>query len=196
AHHSLHRSFFEAKGFYTSFAGLVAVAGGIVLIPHAPLGLITVAVQALAGVLLPSAAVFLLLLCNDRAVLGPWVNRLWLNAVTTLVIGVLLVMSLILVVTTVFPGTDVTVLALALGALLFATLGVAAVSVARGRSGAATAPAVPRAHRESWRMPPLALLGRPEWSRGRVLAMRALSGYLVVAVLLLLVKAVQLGSTH
>jgi Mn2+/Fe2+ NRAMP family transporter len=196
AHHSLHRSFFEAKGFYTSFAGLVAVAGGIVLIPHAPLGLITVAVQALAGVLLPSAAVFLLLLCNDRAVLGPWVNRLWLNAVTTLVIGVLLVMSLILVVTTVFPGTDVTVLALALGALLFATLGVAAVSVARGRPGAATAPAVPRAHRESWRMPPLALLGRPEWSRGRVLAMRALSGYLVVAVLLLLVKAVQLGSTH
>ncbi|MGP8208834.1 MAG: NRAMP family divalent metal transporter [Acidimicrobiales bacterium] len=196
AHHSLHRSFFEAKGFYTSFAGLAAVAAGIVLIPHAPLGLITVGVQALAGVLLPSAAVFLLLLCNDKAVLGPWVNRLWLNAVTTLVIGVLLVMSLILVVTTVFPGTDVTLLALVLGGLLLAALGVAAVSVARGRPSATTASAVPRAHRESWRMPPLALLGRPEWSRGRVLAMRALSGYLVVAVLLLLVKAVQLGSTH
>jgi hypothetical protein len=45
-------------------------------------------------------------------------------------------------------------------------------------------------------MPPLALLGRPEWSRVRVLTMRALSGYLVVAVALLLVKAVELGSTH
>ena len=45
-------------------------------------------------------------------------------------------------------------------------------------------------------MPPLALLGRPEWSRGRTLAMRALSVYLAVAVVLLLVKAVQLGSTH
>jgi len=45
-------------------------------------------------------------------------------------------------------------------------------------------------------MPPLALLGRPEWSRGRVLAMRAMSGYLVIAVLLLLVKAIELGSTH
>ncbi len=45
------------------------------LIPGAPLGLITTSVQALAGVLLPSATVFLLLLCNDREVLGPWVER-------------------------------------------------------------------------------------------------------------------------
>ena len=44
------------------------------LIPGAPLGVITLAVQALAGVLLPSASVFLLLLCNDREVLGPWRN--------------------------------------------------------------------------------------------------------------------------
>ena len=50
------------------------IAGGIVLIPNAPLGLMTLAVQALAGLLLPSATVFLVLLCNDRDVLGPWVN--------------------------------------------------------------------------------------------------------------------------
>ena len=105
--HSLHRNFFQAKGFYASFALLVAFAAAIVLIPGAPLGVITVAVQALAGVLLPSASVFLLLLCNDREVLGPWVNRPWLNAVATFIIGVLLVMSLILVATTVFPNIDV-----------------------------------------------------------------------------------------
>ena len=51
-----------------------AIAAAIVLIPGAPLGTITTAVQALAGVLLPSATVFLLLLCNDKAVLGPWTN--------------------------------------------------------------------------------------------------------------------------
>ena len=197
AHHSLHRTFFQAKGFYASFAGLVAVAAAIVLVPHAPLGLITVGVQALAGVLLPSAAVFLLLLCNDTAVLGPWVNKLWLNAVTTLIIGVLLVMSLILVVTTALPTINVTVLALVLGGALFASLGAAGITLALRRAGGAAAtPALPRAHREGWRMPPLALLGRPEWSRSRTLAMRALSVYLAVAVVLLLVKAVQLGSTH
>ena len=50
-------------------------------IPRAPLGLITTGVQALAGVLLPSATVFLLLLCNDKEVLGPWVNGPILNIV-------------------------------------------------------------------------------------------------------------------
>ncbi|MHB8451994.1 MAG: NRAMP family divalent metal transporter, partial [Mycobacteriales bacterium] len=55
--HSLHRGFREAKQFYLSYAAMVAAAGGIVLIPGAPLGLITTSVQALAGLLLPSASV-------------------------------------------------------------------------------------------------------------------------------------------
>ncbi len=154
--------------------------------------MITVAVQALAGVLLPSAAVFLLLLCNDRQVLGPWVNRPWLNALATLIIGVLLVMSLILVVTTVFPHVDVAALMLAMGGCLLAALGIAGVGYARRRPSGPVAPSDER--RETWRMPPLALLERPVWSRGRVATMWALRGYLVVAIVLLLVKAVQLGA--
>ncbi len=77
--HSLNRRVRDAKFFYATFTGIVALAATIVLIPGAPLGVITTAVQALAGILLPSATVFLLLLCNDKAVLGPWVNRPWLN---------------------------------------------------------------------------------------------------------------------
>ena len=42
-------------------------------------------------------------------------------------------------------------------------------------------------------MPPLNLLTRPKWSRGRLFGMWALRGYLIVAVVLLLVKAIQLG---
>ena len=56
------------------------------LTPGAPLGLLTNAVQTLAGVLLPSATVFLLLLCNDKAVLGPWVNTRGMNLFTGAVI--------------------------------------------------------------------------------------------------------------
>ena len=178
ARHSLHRSFFQAKAFYASYAGLMALAAAIVLIPGAPLGVITVAVQALAGVLLPSASVFLLLLCNDREVLGPWVNRPWLNALATLIIGVLLIMSLILVATTVFPNIDVGVLSLFLGGALLLGLAVSGVlySMRLHARPAEQVVAVPRAHRDSWRMPPLALLGRPEWSRGRTIAMWA-SGF-------------------
>ena len=55
--HSLHRAPRDAVGFYAVYVGLIAVAAAIVLTPGAPLGLLTNAVQTLAGVLLPSATV-------------------------------------------------------------------------------------------------------------------------------------------
>ena len=73
-HHSLHRPPQRGQVLLRQLRRDRRGRRGIVLIPGAPLGVITVAVQALAGVLLPSASVFLLLLCNDRQVLGPWVN--------------------------------------------------------------------------------------------------------------------------
>ena len=88
------------------------------LIPGAPLGVITTGVQALAGVLLPSATVFLLLLCNDKEVLGPWVNRPWLNVVAGVIVSILLMMSFVLMVTTLFSSINVNVLALVLGGIL------------------------------------------------------------------------------
>jgi Mn2+/Fe2+ NRAMP family transporter len=194
ARHSLHRSFFQAKGFYASFSLLVALAAGIVLIPGAPLGVITVAVQALAGVLLPSASVFLLLLCNDREVLGPWINKPWLNALATLIISVLLILSLILVVTTVFTNINVPLLLAGLGGLTVIGLVIAGVMWARRIAHRDPIPAEQLARRDTWRMPPLSLLGRPPWSRGRIITMWGLRVYLVIAVVLLLVKAVQLGS--
>src|SRR5262249_4955726 len=102
--HSLHRKFGDAKAFYLSYTLVVVLAAGIVLVPGAPLGLLTTAVQALAGVLLPSASVFLLLLCNDPQVLGPWTNTRWLNVVAGIIIGLLLTLSGTLVITTLFPS--------------------------------------------------------------------------------------------
>ena len=193
ARHSLHRSWREAKAFYGAFAAMVALAAVLVIIPGAPLGLITTGVQALAGVLLPSATVFLLLLCNDKAVLGPWVNRLWLNVVATVIVSVLLALSLILMTTTLFPHLDVKRLTLAFGVVLAVVLGVGAVLVVRGRRRRTPEPPVSRETRANWRMPPFTLLDRPKWSRGRLIGMYLLRAYLVVAVLLLLVKAVELA---
>ena len=203
--HSLHRSFADAKQFYVLFSGQVVLAAGIVLIPRAPLGLITTSVQALAGVLLPSATVFLLLLCNDKEVLGPWVNRPWLNILAGFIVAVLLALSLILMATTVLPNLNVDSLALVLGSIIvagFIVMGVylllpAQQAKRRARvRRAAIATAEHKVRRETWRMPQLALLERPVWSRGRTSAMWALRLYLVAAVLLLIVKAVQLGTTH
>ena len=195
-HSSLHRKFADAKLFYGIFAAMIVAAAGIVLIPGAPLGVITEAVQALAGVLLPSASVFLLLLCNDREVLGPWRNPLWLNALASVIVATLVLLSLILMATTVFPNINVTAVTLVGGIALAAGLLAFGFVTLRSRRGAAavtvieTGPTIPK---EQWTMAPLALLGRPQWSTGRKLAMLTLRGYLVVSVILLIVKAVQLG---
>ena len=195
--HSLNRSFRDAKQFYLSYTVLVVVAAGIVLIPHAPLGLITTSVQALAGVLLPSASVFLLLLCNDPEVLGPWVNPRWLNILATIIIGVLLTLSGTLVVSTVFPGLNVADVAGALAVALVVAGGGAGLWLERlQRSGRLPGPLpvqMSEQERRSWRMPPLALLQPVDWSPGIKLGVLLLRGYLVVSVVLLAVKAVQLG---
>jgi len=193
AHHSLHRSWKDAKFFYGVFTGMVVLAAGIVIIPGAPLGVITTGVQALAGVLLPSATVFLLLLCNDKEVLGPWVNRPWLNVLASLIVAILLLMSLVLMATTLFSQINVTLLSEALGVLLVAVFVVAGVVMVRNRSKRPPPPVVPMEKRATWRMPPLNLLERPTWSRGRLVGMYLLRIYLVVAVLLLLVKAIELA---
>ena len=102
--HSLHRGVGQAKGFYALYAALIGGAAVIVLLPGSPLGLITEGVQVLAGVLLPAATVFLLMLCNDRAVLGPWVNSPKTNAFTGAVIAALITLSVVLVASVMFPA--------------------------------------------------------------------------------------------
>jgi NRAMP (natural resistance-associated macrophage protein)-like metal ion transporter len=192
--HSLNRGIRDAKVFYASFTLMVAFAAGIVLIPGAPLGLITTSVQALAGVLLPSATVFLLLLCNDREVLGPWSNPPWLNAIASVIIAVLVELSLILMASTLFPSIDVTRLFEYLSLGTAAALLVAGAYTLRQRAAQPSiASDEPVVERSTWTMPPLALLERPVWSPGRKAAMLVLRGYLLVAMILLVVKTVQLA---
>jgi Mn2+/Fe2+ NRAMP family transporter len=193
---SLHRSFADAKTFYGIFAGLIVGAAAIVLIPGAPLGVITLAVQALAGVLLPSASVFLLMLCNDREVLGPWRNKPWLNAMASVIVATLVLLSLILMATTLFPSINVTAVSLIGGVVLAIGLvgfGFTSWRSNRGAAAVTVTAAEAAIPREQWTMPPLALLARPTWSTGRKLAMLTLRGYLVISVILLIVKAVQLA---
>ena len=192
--HSLHRGFREAKSFYGLYAGMVVAGAAIVLAADDRLlSLITVAVQALAGVLLPSASVFLVLLCNDTEVLGPWVNKPWLNIVATLIVSVLLELSLILIVSTLFPSIDVTTLLLVLSSVVVVVVGAAAVLIMRNP---ARAPDIAPEEKANWRMPALALLQSPRWSLGRRAVLLAMQAYLGIAVLLLIVKAVQLAVGH
>ncbi|HXK07981.1 MAG TPA: Nramp family divalent metal transporter [Verrucomicrobiae bacterium] len=94
--HSLQLPIRKAGGFYSVYLLCVAAAAGLVLIPGAPLQLIILSVQVLAGVMLPSAIIFLQLLLNDKELLGNYANKPWNNAVNWTIIIVLFALSLIL----------------------------------------------------------------------------------------------------
>jgi Mn2+/Fe2+ NRAMP family transporter len=203
--HSLHRGVGQAKGFYALYAALICVAAAVVLIPGSPLGLFTEGVQVLAGVLLPAATVFLLMLCNDKAVLGPWVNTAKTNAFTGAVITVLISLSVVLTASVMFPGIG----AAAIFAIMAACAGLAVVigggALVHGRlrrraaGGAALVAAgddlagddVATADKLSWRMPPLSELPAPAIRGARRIGLIGLRCYLAIAMIMVVVKIVQ-----
>lgn len=199
--HSLHRGVTDAKGFYVVYFAIIAVAAVLVLIPGAPLGLLTEAVQTLAGVLLPSATVFLLLLCNDKAVLGPWVNSFKLNVFTGAVIWVLVMLSIILTASVMYPDmSGTTIVDILVGGTLLALVPAVATLVVRSvrRSttphvNAAAEPAWSDNARATWRMPPLDTLPAPNLTLSKRIWMGVLRGYLVIAVALVITKVVQVA---
>jgi len=78
---SLNARCLDAKRFYGLYAGMVVVAAGVVLIPHLPLIRITLWVEAFNAFVLPIVLGFLLVLSNDKRILGRRVNSLPGNVV-------------------------------------------------------------------------------------------------------------------
>jgi Mn2+/Fe2+ NRAMP family transporter len=103
--HSLHKKMREAPGFYATYIACVGAAAAIVLIPHVPLQLVIISVQVFAGLILPSAIIFLQLLLNDREQLGErWVNKPWNNYINWTIIIVLFALSLLLAAQVMLPN--------------------------------------------------------------------------------------------
>jgi len=200
--HSLHRGVRGAKGFYALYAALISVAATIVLLPGSPLGLITEGVQVLAGVLLPAATVFLLMLCNDKAVLGPWVNGRRTNAFTAVVITALITLSVVLTASVIFPAITGTQIVVIMAACATAAVGAGGWLLVRGRRS--RAPAVGGdtvrgdavVNRMTWRMPPLSELPTPKITGARRVGLIGLRGYLAIALIMVIVKVILLAIAH
>ena len=153
--------------------------------------------QVLAGVLLPSASVFLLLLCNDKAVLGPWVNGRKLNMLTGTIVWVLVLLSVILTASVLFPDiTGAQIVGVLVGGLAVGMcVGTFLLVQRRRRRDVVTVTdalaEVP--NRETWRMPALQRLERPTMSMQRKVGLFALRAYLAVAFVLVIVKIVEVA---
>jgi NRAMP (natural resistance-associated macrophage protein)-like metal ion transporter len=102
--HSLNKGVKDAPWFYVIYLAMLGGAGAVVMIPHAPLIEITMAVQVVAVTLLPPSLIFLILLLNDKGVMGEYVNTGWQNFANTTITVFVILMSTLFGVSVLFPS--------------------------------------------------------------------------------------------
>ncbi len=103
--HSLNRKVRERPWFYVIYVAALITAAGVVLIPKAPLVLITLFVQVVAVTLLPAALVFLVLLLNDKNLMSErFRNTRLQNVIVTVIVVVIIVLSTLYAISAIFPG--------------------------------------------------------------------------------------------
>jgi Mn2+/Fe2+ NRAMP family transporter len=102
--HSLNNKIKDAPWFYAIYFLTLIAAGIVVLIPRAPLVLITLFVQVIAVTLLPAALVFLILLLNDEKMMGKYKNTLLQNIITTTIVLGIIVLSTLYAISAIFPS--------------------------------------------------------------------------------------------
>jgi Mn2+/Fe2+ NRAMP family transporter len=101
--HSLNRPLRDAWPFYLTLLGSACAAAALVLIPRFPLEFIILTVNVIAVLAMPPALAFLLLLVNDRDVMGEHVNGFWANLAGVTVTILLVCAGIGFGLATVFP---------------------------------------------------------------------------------------------
>jgi Mn2+/Fe2+ NRAMP family transporter len=102
--HSLNNKIREAPWFYGAYFFALITAGIVVLIPGAPLVLITLFVQVVAVTLLPAALVFLILLLNNDEIMGKYKNTLLQNIISWGTVILIIILSTLYGISVLFPG--------------------------------------------------------------------------------------------
>jgi len=90
----LDKRFDEAPAFYWLYTALIVLGAGVVLIPHFPLFRVMVLSQVANGVLLPFVLIFVLLLINDRELMGKYTNSRWYNVVSWMTVGIMIALTI------------------------------------------------------------------------------------------------------
>ena len=101
--HSLNNKIKEAGWFYAFYFFTLITAGLVVLIPKAPLILITLFVQVIAVTLLPAALVFLILLLNNEEIMGKYKNTLSQNIINITIVVLIIILSTLYGLSALFP---------------------------------------------------------------------------------------------
>ena len=88
----------EAKEFYILYTGILVISAIIILIPNAPLIHISIWSQVLNGILLPVVLVSMILLINNKKIMGNYTNKPFQNIIGWSAVGILVILSLALLI--------------------------------------------------------------------------------------------------
>lgn len=88
----------EAKEFYTLYTGILVISALIILIPNAPLIAISIWSQVLNGILLPVVLISMILLINNKRIMGEYVNKPYQNIIGWGAVIILTGLSLLLLI--------------------------------------------------------------------------------------------------
>ena len=97
------KDFDEAPSFYWMYTLLVAGGAGVVLVPGFPMVRMILASQVLNGILLPVVMIFIIRLVNRRDLMHEWTNGHVYNLIAWLTVVVLIGLSVLLAVFSIFP---------------------------------------------------------------------------------------------
>jgi NRAMP (natural resistance-associated macrophage protein)-like metal ion transporter len=99
---SVNHKFTEAPQFYWLYSLMIFLGAAIILFPNMPLVAIMFYSQVINGILLPFILIFMILLINDRRIMGDYVNTKIMNWVTWLTVGILILLSVAMVFSAIF----------------------------------------------------------------------------------------------
>jgi Mn2+/Fe2+ NRAMP family transporter len=87
------KSWNEAKEFYILYTGILAISAIIILIPNAPLIDISIWSQVLNGILLPIVLISMIMLINNKKIMGNYTNKPIQNIIGWSAVGILVILS-------------------------------------------------------------------------------------------------------
>jgi len=95
----LDKKFHEAPAFYWLYTALIVMGAGVLLVPQFPLAHIMVLSQVVNGIVLPFVLVFMVMLTNDRELMGDQVNSRGFNIVAWATVVTMIGLTIAMVLT-------------------------------------------------------------------------------------------------
>jgi NRAMP (natural resistance-associated macrophage protein)-like metal ion transporter len=102
--HGVSKSYKEAPMFFGLYTVLIVLGGTIVLWPNLSLYNVMLTTQVVNGILLPPILIFMVLIASKKSIMGEYVNKKFFNVVSWIFTFVLIFLTILLLVSTLFPA--------------------------------------------------------------------------------------------